>query len=176
METLASPLQEGVIESLQGIADDVLSGNSANHRVWTNLAWDSRIVQGSNTVICVAVPDSLVLEVEKSLIELGVFSPELHTPLVDSKSVLIYLWPNGSYIPPHRDSTHAQAVSIYLTKQWELSDGGLFCYADEDGIKCVVPEYNTGVRNDKAELHFTTPVTSAKIRISLQVFMSYREK
>jgi hypothetical protein len=175
METLTNVLKEDTIKSLQGVADDVLSGNSGNHKVWTNLAWDPRIVQDSNTVICIAVPGSLVLEVEETLISLGIFNPKLHRPLIDSGAVSIYLWPNGSYIPTHKDSVYAQAVSVYLTKHWALSDGGLFCYVGDDGIRCVVPEYNTGVRNNKAEPHFTTPVTSDKIRVSLQIFMSYLE-
>ncbi len=171
MKFLANVLKESTIETLLGIAGNVLSGNSGNHKVWTNLAWDPRLVSDSNTVICVAVPDSLVSEIEKTLIDSGILNPELYEPPIASSSMSIYLWPNGSYITPHRDSGYAQAVSIYLTKYWSLGDGGLFCYVSDEGIRCVIPDYNTGAQNDKAELHFTTPVTSDKIRISLQVFV-----
>ena len=174
MKVLANVLEESTIESLLGVVDNFLSGNSAGHKVWTNLAWDPRLVLGSNTVICLAVPDSLILEIEKSLIESDLLDESKHKMLSETKTVMLYLWPNGSYISPHKDGSHAKAISIYLNKEWSLSDGGLFCYVDTQGIHCVSPEYNLSVENDEAKEHFTTPVTSSKLRISLQIFASYR--
>ena len=164
MKSLANALKDETIEALLSVAEEVLSGNSAKHQVWTNYAWESQIVLGSTTVICIAVPDDLRSEVKAQLSEAGLIDLNL------SQGVMIYIWPNGSYIPPHTDRGYKQAISIYLNKDWSLSDGGLFCYESSDGIRCVVPEYNTGIENINGVRHFTTPVTSNKKRISLQVF------
>ncbi len=175
MEILANVLKESTIESLLKVADNFLSGNSDRHKVWTNLAWDSRLVLDSGTVICVAVPDNLILEIEESLIDAGLFDPDIYIPLVEPKHVAINIWPKWTYIGPHKDSNHAQAITVYLNKDWSLADGGLFCYTTGEDITCVVPKYNTGARNNNGNLHFTTPVTGSKLRISLQVFVAYKE-
>lgn len=172
MKILSNVLEEHTIKSLLDVAGNVIDGNSGNHRVWTNLAWDSRLVLGSGTVLCVAVPDNLILEIEKSFVDSDLLDLNLYRPISETKTVVLHIWPKGSYIAPHNDSAHGQAATVYLNKDWLLSDGGLFCYVTDEGIRCVVPEYNTGVQNSKAEKHFTTPVTADKIRISLQVFIS----
>jgi len=174
MEVLANVLKESTIDSLLSVADNFLSGNSDKHKVWTNSAWDPRLVLDSGTVICVAVPDNLILEIEEALVNAELFDRSLYAPLAEAKNVAINIWPKGSYIGPHRDSGHAQAISVYLNKDWDLSDGGLFCYTTGEDITCVVPKYNTGARNTDGDLHFTTPVISNKLRISLQIFASYR--
>ena len=171
MKILANVLEDNTIKTLLEISKNVISGNSNNYKVWTNLGWDKRIVLGSGTIICIAVPGNLVLEIEKKLISLGIIDLGIHKSLFETKTAWMYIYPNGAYIPPHKDSIYAKAISIYLNKDWSLSDGGLFCYSDNNEIKCVIPEYNLGVQNTQAEQHFTTPVTSDKLRISLQIFV-----
>lgn len=171
MKILANVLSDSTIDSLLDVIDNVVNGNSNNYRVWTNLGWDKRIVLGSGTIICIAVPDNLILEVEQRLLDLGILDLNVYKKPSETKTAWMYISPNGSYIPPHNDSIYGRAVSVYLNKDWSLSDGGLFCYSIEDEIRCVVPEYNVGVQNSQAEQHFTTPVTSEKLRLSLQIFL-----
>lgn len=180
MKVISNLLSANTSELLLEIAEDVAFGSKQDsvnrYKVWTNLAWDKRIVGSSSAVICIAVPDNLLPEIQDALIDRGVLDTGADLLLTETKTAMIYVWTNGSYIPPHKDSTHGKAVTVYLNKDWGLSDGGLFCWKDSTNhnqIRCVEPSFNLAVENSLKEEHFTTPVTNERYpRVSVQIFIS----
>jgi hypothetical protein len=173
MRLLSSLLKESTISKLLEIANDVLAGNNSGYRAWTNLAWNQKIILDSTMILCVAIPDNIIDEVEDSLAEHNLIDYARDESLKRTKTVMLYIWPAGSYIPSHRDSTHGKAITVYLNKDWQTDDGGLFCWGDGPTYSCILPSYNTAVENSMSENHFTTPVNSKeKLRFSLQIFIS----
>jgi hypothetical protein len=90
--------------------------------------------------------------------------------------IMFYYGLPGSYTIWHNDGLYSSAVSIYLNKNWDFRNGGLFTYKDETGIHSIIPEANTGVIQTGGIYHSTT-ITSpeAEIRRSIQVFCKKRD-
>jgi hypothetical protein len=179
MKIVDGLLPNHLVDSLLSIAEGVAfnrGGSSNNYKVWTNLSWNEGVVRNSSPIICIATPDNLLLEIQDCLIRNGMIDLDLNVPITETKSVTIYIGTKDSYIPPHNDNTHGKAISIYLNRSWRLSDGGLFCWKDGEGIRCIEPRLNVAVENTSHELHFTTPVTTREYpRISLQIFIANRQ-
>lgn len=91
--------------------------------------------------------------------------------------VSMHVWRPGSSINLHDDGMYTFGATIYLNKDWKISDGGILLWKnkqDEDEVSwnAVIPTYNTLVVNDSTDLHFTTPVNifSKESKISIQIF------
>ena len=180
MKVINNLLPENLANSLLKIAEEVVYDSGPNrdaYNVWTNLAWDNRIVGDSSLVVCIAVPDKILSEIDDCLIKNNILDPKLDKLLSDAKSAMLYVWTNGSYIPPHKDSTMGKAVTVYLNRSWSLSNGGLFCWRSNNEIRCVEPTFNVAIENTEKEEHFTTPVTTKDyLRVSLQIFIPTKTK
>ena len=152
---------------------DVVTGKSGSNYVWTNQAWDKRIVNDSSIVICIRLPDHFLKDLQSILEEKNIFDKNRDLPLSVSQSAMIYVWSKNSYIPVHNDGAYNRAVTVYLNESWEYNDGGMFNWFDPSvqEWKNIEPTFNRAVINDSGYLHGITPVKSSTNRITLQVFL-----
>ena len=91
-----------------------------------------------------------------------------------------YEWHRGSYIPWHNDYCYDFGGTIYLNKEWDVEDGGIFFYAETDDVsdlKCIYPKYNTLVLNDSKELHHVSLVNyhSKEERKTIQIWIDKKK-
>ena len=153
---------------------DVVSGRSGLNSVWTNQAWDKKIVEDSSVVVCIRLPDELLEELQSILEDKAIFDKNRDMPLTRSRSAMIYVWSKNSYIPVHADAVYSKAITVYLNSSWEYNDGGMFNWFDEklQEWKNITPTFNKAVVNDLGYLHGITPVKSSTNRITLQIFIN----
>ena len=90
--------------------------------------------------------------------------------------VLYYEWNRGSYIPWHDDSNHCIGATLYLNKEWDTEDGGIFMYYEDSNrekLKCIAPKYNNLVISDNNESHHVSMIChhSKEIRKTIQIWM-----
>lgn len=153
---------------------DVISGKGGSNEVWTNQAWDETIIKDSAPVVCVKLPDILLDELQQILIDKNIFNSQQDIPINISKSAMIYIWFKNSYIPLHTDGIYSKAITVYLNKNWQYDDGGMFNWFDETSNewKNITPNFNKAVINDLGYQHGITPVKSSIPRITLQAFLN----
>jgi hypothetical protein len=128
-----------------------------------------------------------------------VFSEEIRAEIFDdlylrrkidhqpsSTSALFYMGFPHSCVNWHSDFPDYDAMSIYLSKEWDSNWGGWFAWTEENAGKDLsqpqfnplsgnffVPQYNTAVHSTNTEWHCTTPISSmAPPRISIQLWFS----
>lgn len=92
-----------------------------------------------------------------------------------------YEWHRGSYIPWHHDYNYDFGATIYLNKEWDVEDGGIFFYTktgDVSDLKCIYPKYNTLVLNDSKEQHHVSLVNyhSKTERKTIQIWINKKNK
>ena len=82
-----------------------------------------------------------------------------------------YIWPPLSYIPFHNDGNKEIASTVYLNREWQIDNGGLFLYKQDDKFYAIPPTFNSCVINNNAVQHSTTlTTTDAPNRTTLQIF------
>ena len=85
--------------------------------------------------------------------------------------IYYYFWGPGSYIPWHNDEIYSSAISIYMNKNWNFIDGGLFQYYQNGKVETIIPEGNTAVMQTGNVPHSTTILSRhAPIRKSIQIW------
>ena len=85
----------------------------------------------------------------------------------------LYVWSGGSYITWHRDEVYPYSGTIFLNKEWDSDNGGIFLYKDEDllEVKGIEPIYNSMVVNSAPHSpHCVTCIVpgTVKKRITIQ--------
>jgi hypothetical protein len=129
---------------------------------------------------------------------LGTFvSPELFDiiePLVKDKlpaynNLMIqhYVWHKNAAINLHNDKDQIFGATIYLNKNWDINNGGLFVWKDEaedlknlaknnyvGKMSALCPSYNMMVVNTNKSWHLVTAVSPyiTENRITLQIWGS----
>lgn len=146
-----------------------------DNRWYNNSKWNERIVKNSGLV---------------SILPLENFSERIKNCFVSYDSQFIdysvivqyYEWYRGSYIPWHSDITYCFGATIYLNKEWDSEDGGLFFYIENgktlEELKCIYPSYNKLIINNLDERHHVSLVNyhSKEIRKTLQIWMVHNDK
>jgi len=85
--------------------------------------------------------------------------------------IYYYIWPPLSYIPFHSDGHTSIASTIYLNKEWNIDQGGLFLYNKKNKIYAIPPIFNSCIINNNHVTHSTTlTTTNAPYRRTLQIF------
>ena len=106
----------------------------------------------------------------------------------ETTSALFYMGFPHSCVNWHPDFPNYDAMSIYLSKEWDSNWGGWFAWTEENAGKDLsqtpfnplsgnffVPQYNTAIHSTNTEWHCTTPVSSmAPPRYSIQLWFSKR--
>lgn len=67
------------------------------------------------------------------------------------------VWGRNSYLNWHDDHHYAYNGTIYLNEDWNIDDGGLFLYMEDDQIYGICPDYNFMVINFSDGLKLSTP-------------------
>lgn len=95
-------------------------------------------------------------------------------PSYKNVEVLQYIWDRNSSISLHNDLCYKFGATIYLNKEWDINDGGLFVWVDSqsNSLRVNKPEYNTMVLNDQGEDHLVTIVSPfvRQPRYTIQIF------
>jgi hypothetical protein len=178
MKTFTNGIGSDLCKDIYSWAESYIYGKEGIHplgfpspvNTMTNLAWDRQIIKDSGPVIIYFLPHSMVEDIKKELVSLGVLGS-----LQEQLSAMVYVWTPGSYIPMHEDGLSdrdRKVFTAYLNQEWSIEDGGLFHYLDkEDSIwKSIVPEQGLLLYNNNNEKHYTTVSHEGKIRVSLQMF------
>lgn len=174
MKIYSNILNPEFAKKLYNFGIDIVNGKhqEENLTVWTNFAWDKKIVGDSAPVLCIRIPKIMADELQEELYSAGIFDPKTDEPLY--LHALLHIWFKNSYIPSHEDSHVSKAVTIYLNEKWDYNEGGLFQWLDSETNewRAIVPSFNIGIVNNSGLLHGTTPVKSeTQFRITVQTFI-----
>jgi hypothetical protein len=172
-------LRVSLAKELYEFAQNIISGQYQEPvKTWTNYAWSDSIIGKNSSVFCISIPDRYLKEIEDTLISRGILNTETDKLITETRSAMIYVWMPGSYIPYHSDAKYSKAVTVYLNEEWGFNDGGFFTWRepnDEDWV-CVIPHFNLGIVNAFGLEHGTTPVTSDKLRVTVQIFLKKKDQ
>ena len=170
MKIIENFLNETLISNI----NDYVKNSDRNQYWYSNSKWNKDIVKNSGLVT--------ILPIQK-------FSKELTDSFIlyDKKfenysfCFQYYEWHRGSYIPWHDDHCYDMGATIYLNKEWDVEDGGIFFYTETgytSDLKCIYPKYNTLILNDSNELHHVSLVNyHAKTeRKTIQIWISKKTK
>ena len=93
-------------------------------------------------------------------------------PPVDDFSIKFYAWQKNSGISWHHDGHAKFGATIYLNKEWDINDGGIFVYENEGELKAHLPTFNTMMVNENQMGHMVTPVSpfAKHDRYTIQIF------
>lgn len=166
MRVVSSFLPQNLITEIELYVDN---SKKIKSKSWCNNSmWDNDIVKNSGLVAILTLPN---------------FSKEIKNIFnsFDKKfdeysiNVLYYEWYRGSYIPWHNDGNHCCGATIYLNKSWDIEDGGIFMYYDDEdqkNLKCISPKYNNLIINENNEFHHVSLINyhSKETRKTLQIW------
>lgn len=140
-------LNEDLIKNVMDYFKSILDEN-----VWaSNIAWDQNLsLISSNTLTHRISNNFLKKEIKNNIekiIDVNFDKEEL------SFAPFIYVWSGGSYITWHNDNYYPYNGTIYLNKEWNSDDGGVFLYKNNQTkeIKGIEPIYNSMVVNSATE-------------------------
>lgn len=142
--------------------------------------WQRDIVQFSAPVLVHAVDGNFANELLYELFERGVLLADHR-----GETVMVYIWPAGSFIPWHTDYGDRYSLTVYLNRQWQPDHGGAFCWQDrgDEGSAAIAsqapveghfrsPTFNAYVRMTGAEWHCVSmTMPDAPARLTLQMFL-----
>jgi len=143
-EVLEDNLITDIFEYLKNIFDkDVWSSSNG---------WDQNLVLNSANIITHTVNDKILYKKIKNSVE-KTLKIDFEKEGLDFIASL-YLWGGGSYITWHPDTLYPYNGTIYLNKEWNSNDGGIFLYRDNKtkSIIGIEPVYNFMVVNSSTEL------------------------
>jgi hypothetical protein len=161
VEIIDNILPEGLCEKILNDYGDKLQVDRTNRHSWP----DSIMAPTTGLVLI----NDLDKDLSSEIIEHITNSTNFTT---DTNKGMFYRWTPLAYITKHTDYGYAQAISIYLNKDWETDDGGIFMYRmnKDDNWIGVEPIYNRACISYGDIEHWTTPVTGNKDRKSIQIF------
>ena len=154
------------------LIDDInlyISKNIGEPKWYTNIAWPEYIVIAGNQV---------------SILPLKVFEDRIkqtyinYRPEFKNSKIMVqyYVWQRGSHISWHYDKDpkiNKMGSTIYLNKQWDKNDGGLYLYEENKKIHAEVPEFNKMILKDSTLYHGVSMLTNTakQVRKTLQIWI-----
>ena len=138
-------------------------------KVWvTNIQkWQSNLTRGMNgSCLQCDIPDTTANNIINEI--------ELHFKKNIHLSVQYCIWQVNSGINLHNDHLHDVGATIYLNETWDVSNGGIFLWKDNDSelYKGLVPKQNTMIINNKNQQHLVTSINHYpnKFRYTIQIW------
>tara|TARA_Y100000593_G_C4289382_1_gene327409 strand:+ start:550 stop:1140 length:591 start_codon:yes stop_codon:yes gene_type:complete len=147
-------------------------------------AWAGPIISETGVVLINDIDKKITIDIAKAIMEKSDFftiGPKEEGEDVDAMiqnifqygyNMMFYRWTPLSYIPVHSDYGLYAAATIYLNKDYDITDGGVYMYKtnEEDSWTAVEPKFNRMVVVQGDTPHWSTPNTSKRNRLSLQMF------
>jgi hypothetical protein len=88
------------------------------------------------------------------------------------KNIYFTYFTQGSHIPWHDDGTHTAGITIYLNEKWDMNDGGIFLFENENVIQGFSPRKNRAIEQVGGVYHAVSCTTSSsQIRKTIQIFV-----
>lgn len=114
-----------------------------------------------------------------SILNLAPFDEDLHILYKDiidptwNITCMYYVWAPGTHIPFHTDGHVKAASTIYMNDTWDINNGGLFLWKDENNkIQVEEPEEFKMIYNEQSIQHGVSmiPPNAGKYRQTIQIF------
>tara|TARA_R100001460_G_scaffold106934_2_gene155003 strand:- start:54 stop:611 length:558 start_codon:yes stop_codon:yes gene_type:complete len=173
-------LSEKLMKNVMNYFQSILTKN-----VWgSNLGWDQNLSLISSNILVHRISDNLLSKEICNAVENKI---KIN---FDSENLIftsfLYVWSSSSYITWHNDGSYPYNGTIYLNKEWDSNDGGIFLYKDESNeVKGIEPTYNSLIVNSGTEEkphsdHCVTCIVpgTVKKRITIQwrTFLNKKQK
>ena len=144
-------------------------GENFKRPVWsTNHAWHQGLVKGGGQVATLRLE-----EFDEVLKQQYIrFDSKFEDLSFQSR---FYIWHRGSHITWHTDKRYSFGSTIYLNKEWDKNDGGLYLWQDDDHqIHAEVPEFNKMVLNSQGTHHAVSMISNQarEMRTTLQIWIT----
>ena len=166
-------LPDSLASDLYDYGFSVATGNAVQNpqKIWTNLKWHDSLVANSGLVLCIRPPKEIKNQIENNLIEKNFLDLEKEKR-ISQTGINVNVWGRGSYITAHPDLSYSKSITIYLNKNWNYNDGGIFHWQNSNNKEwnSVAPTFNKAVINQSGVMHGISPVQS-NFRITLQIFI-----
>lgn len=149
------------------IFDDIL-----NHRISEDVAhvnkfkWTKSLVRDSSDIFRINVYDDhpLFYNIKNCVCEKLKYN--------SIKSIEFTYFTQGSYIPWHDDGNHTSGITIYLNENWNMNDGGIFLFENDQVIQGIRPLKNRAIEQVGGVYHAVSRTTSnSKIRKTIQIYV-----
>ncbi len=178
IKKIDSVLSDDLIQNIMEYFNNILGKD-----VWSSsFGWDQNLGLISATTLTHKISDKILCEKIKNSIEKAI-KVDFNEEDLDFIP-MIYVWSGGSFITWHLDGDNLYNGTLYLNKEWDSNDGGLFLYKDHTNeIKGIEPTYNSMVvnsctENDPHNQHCVTCIVPGTIkkRITIQWRTSPKKK
>lgn len=148
----------------------------------SNDLWNPRFTKYGDNVECFTQnPTDSELRLLKDDIYNNKDNPLYQNKHVRNLCVAIQKYPRGAVLKAHKDSS-VGAVTIFLNKEWDINDGGMFHWIDDNAEgkgHCVIPKYNSAIVkmpndnniNDLGQEHWVTEILGEQARSVIQLFI-----
>ena len=145
-------------------------------------AWNSRFTKYNDNVECFTQnPTDNELWLLRDDIYNNISNPLYQNKHVRNMCVAIQKYPQGPVLSSHKDRS-VGSVTIFLNKEWDINDGGMFHWIDDDAkgnCYCVLPKYNSAIikmpndtnTNELGQEHWVTEILGEKARSVIQMFI-----
>ena len=138
----------------EGVIDDVSNYLKSNlsKPVWTSSNfWQKELIRSSSIISMCNISDKNIVDNVKKTVEniLDVNFDELNFEFFCQ----LQLFSRMSYITWHDDKSYQYNGTIYLNRNWNTNDGGIFLWRDNhtNEIRGIEPLYNTMVVNSYSD-------------------------
>jgi hypothetical protein len=152
-------------------------------------AWMSDIISQTGMVLINDIDYDITKDIASSIMECSDFfegQPKILGNDVNEHcnsikeygyNMMFYRWTSLSYIPVHTDLGIFNAATIYMNKDYDIREGGVYMYRinKEDAWTGIEPKFNRMVALQGDVEHWSTPVTSDRDRMSIQMFSDIAE-
>lgn len=145
-------------------------------------AWNPRFTKYNDNVECFTQnPTDNELWLLRDDIYNNISNPLYQNKHVRNMCVAIQKYPQGAVLSSHKDRS-VGSVTIFLNKEWDINDGGMFHWIDDDAKGngyCVLPKYNSAIikmpndtnTNELGQEHWVTEILGEKARSVIQMFI-----
>jgi len=175
-------LSQELIDQIFAWNEETQAGDvwASNQVKWLNVLKYATI----GTILSRVFPENLRAAIYNDLYNRGTIDW-----MPETTSALFYMGFPLSCVNWHPDFPEYDAMSIYLSKEWDSNWGGWFAWTDLNAGNDLsqapfnplsgnfyVPQYNTAIRSTNTEWHCTTPLAAnAPIRYSIQLWFSKKK-
>jgi hypothetical protein len=148
LEPIIGIFPEDLLKLVVGRSDHMFQNETLRPSV---TFWDNSQVEFSRPVLTHSIPKPD--EIYQMICE--------EVQRIDEKlkvrEISFYYWTPGSYMPwQGYDGLTSNKLTVFLNPEWNIKDGGLLLYANEQRVGAIIPHSNLGVFRVGHIKHSTT--------------------